>query len=600
MSKSTAACWGSTSSPSPASSTGSPPISARTPQPSPSYLTNQAKLRGLSSIELIKRDGSVIIEGDTRSNVRVPPAPPNIFADLDSGQPALIAPGTTDLVGGVIKLTGFDNVYLYLSRPLDPRVTRNLRLTEENAAEYEQLEANRFGVQVAFGIVFAGLALVVLLSAIWIGLGFARSLVSPIRRLIGASQEIAAGNLDVSVPVRGSMGDISVLAQTFNTMTSQVKSQRDELLNANAQMDQRRRFTEAVLSGVSAGVIGLDGDGQVTLVNRSALEALGMDDTALVGHPLGDVIPAFQAVLNEASHRERGPARDQIQFARGGDQRTLNIQVTQERAEAKLEGFVVTLDDITDLTAAERRSAWADVARRIAHEIKNPLTPIQLSAERLKRRFGERVDAEDRSVFDQCTDTIVRQVGDIRRMVDEFSGFARMPRPIMEDRDLNEVVREAVFLQEVSQPNIRFQLDLPEEPVMARVDHRLVTQALTNIVKNATELIEAVGALESEGGLITVTVSANGDQAVIDVEDNGKGLPREDRERLLEPYMTTREKGTGLGLAIVRKIMEEHGGTIALMDARAVAEGGRGACVRLKFPLVAGTEQETAVAATAH
>ena len=253
------------------------------------YLSNQAKLRGLSSVQLIHRDGSLIVEGDTHSEVKVPPAPPSIFGELDSGQPALIAPGTTSLVGGIIKLTGFDNVYLYLSRPLDPRVTRNIRLTEENAAEYEKLQANRFGVQVAFGIVFAGLALVVLLSAIWIGLGFARSLVSPIRRLIGAAQQITGGNLDVRVPVRGSTGDISVLAETFNNMTGQVKSQRDELLSANAQMDQRRRFTEAVLSGVSAGVIGLDGEGRVTLVNRSALEALGMQKSDLIGHLLQEV-----------------------------------------------------------------------------------------------------------------------------------------------------------------------------------------------------------------------------------------------------------------------------------------------------------------------
>ena len=560
------------------------------------YLSNQARLRNLSAIQLIRRDRSVIVEGETIRDDVVPPAPESIFAGLDSGQPALIAPGTTNLVGGVIKLGGFDDVYLYLARPLDPRVTDNLRLTEESATEYAQLDANRFGIQVAFGIVFAGVALVVLLSAIWIGLGFARGLVSPIRRLIGAAQ-VTAGNLDVRVPARSSTGDIGLLAETFNTMASQVKSQRDELLAANAQMDQRRRFTEAVLAGVSAGIIGLDGEGRVTLVNRSALEALGRAEDALVGHMLSEALPELKHVLEEASHRGRGQARDQIQLLIDGEQRTFNVQVTQELSEAKLEGLVVTLDDITDLTLAERRSAWADVARRIAHEIKNPLTPIQLSAERLKRRFGERVSDEDRGVFDQCTETIVRQVGDIRRMVDEFSGFARMPRPIMEDRDLKEVVREAVFLQEVSQPNTRFELDLPDEPVMARIDHRLVTQALTNIVKNATESIEAAVHLDTEPGIIAVSVAAGDASAEINVEDNGKGLPKEDRERLLEPYMTTREKGTGLGLAIVRKIMEEHGGSIALLDARAVADGGRGARVKLTFPLVAVSDSEPAEAA---
>jgi two-component system nitrogen regulation sensor histidine kinase NtrY len=558
------------------------------------YLSNQAKLRGLSAIQLIHRDRSVVVEGKTTSNLAVPPPPEDVFEQAGGGQPALIAPGTTNLIGGVIKLVGFEDLYLYLARPIDPRVTRYLRLTEENAAEYEQLQANRFNVQIAFAILFVGMALVVLLSAIWIGLGFARSLVSPIRRLIGAAQDVSAGNLDVRVPVRRSTGDIGALASTFNTMTSQLKTQRDELLAAHDKIDARRRFTEAVLSGVSAGVVGLDDKGVVTLANRSALAALGLQDSDLVGRPLVDVLPELDAVVEDARQRGRGPAHAQVQLVRDGDPRTFNVQVTQDRSGGKIEGLVVTLDDITDLVAAQRRSAWADVARRIAHEIKNPLTPIQLSAERLKRRFAGRVDAEDRKVFDQCTETIVRQVGDIRRMVDEFSGYARMPKPVMEPRDLKEVVREAVFLQEVGNPNIRFQLDLPEWPVVALIDHRLVTQALTNIVKNATEAIEGAERMDGEGGLITVAVRDQSGEAVIDVEDNGKGLPAEDRERLLEPYITTREKGTGLGLAIVRKIMEEHGGSIALLDARARSAGRRGALVRLTFPAVRGADEAAA------
>jgi two-component system nitrogen regulation sensor histidine kinase NtrY len=558
------------------------------------YLSNQAKLRGLSAIQLIHRDRSVMVEGETTSNLEVPPPPEDVFEQAQGGQPALIAPGTTNLIGGVIELAGFEDLYLYLARPIDPRVTRYLRLTEENAAEYEQLQANRFNVQIAFAILFVGMGLVVLLSAIWIGLGFARSLVSPIRRLIGAAQDVSAGNLDVRVPVRRSTGDIGALASTFNTMTSQLKTQRDELLAAHDKIDARRRFTEAVLSGVSAGVVGLDENGVVTLANRSALATLGLQESDLVGRLLADVLPELGGVVEDARQRGRGPAHAQVQLMRHGDPRTFNVQVTQDRSGGKIEGLVVTLDDITDLMAAQRRSAWADVARRIAHEIKNPLTPIQLSAERLKRRFGGRVEAEDRKVFDQCTETIVRQVGDIRRMVDEFSGFARMPKPVMERRDLKEVVREAVFLQEVGNPDIRFRLDLPERPVTALIDHRLVTQALTNIVKNATEAIEGAERLDGEGGLITVAVREQAGDAIIDVEDNGKGLPGEDRERLLEPYMTTREKGTGLGLAIVRKIMEEHGGSISLLDAPTRSPGRKGALVRLTFPAARGTVEEAA------
>jgi len=552
------------------------------------YLSNQAQLRGLSAIALIRRDRTPIVEGATSTNLKVPPPPAQVFEDADQGRPALIAPGTTNLVGGVLKLTSLDDVYLYLARPLDPKVTRQVRLTEESAAEYGQLQENRFGVQVAFAILFVGMALVVLLSAIWIGLGFANRLVQPIRHLIGAASDISSGNLNVSVPVEEQAGDLGLLSATFNRMTGQLRSQRNALLAANSQLDERRRFTEAVLSGVSAGVIGLDPEGVVTLANHPAIEALGEGDSGLVGRQITEVAPDLSRVLDEVSGRGRGTARDQITITREGEQRTLNVQVTIEQSsDAERDGFVLTLDDITDLVAAQRRSAWADVARRIAHEIKNPLTPIQLSAERIRRRFGPRMDEDkDRQVFDQCTETIIRQVGDIRRMVDEFSAFARMPKPVMERRDLRELIREAVFLQEVGNPNIGFALDMPEEPVEAPVDHRLVTQALTNIVKNATEAIE--GAIEEDsgrtGGEIRVRVTEGGDHALVDVIDNGKGLPEEGREKLLEPYITTRQKGTGLGLAIVRKVMEEHGGSIELLDAGSVGIEGPGACVRLKFP----------------
>ncbi|SER31683.1 PAS/PAC sensor signal transduction histidine kinase [Faunimonas pinastri] len=554
------------------------------------YLSNQAQLRGLSAIQLIHRDKSTIVEGETSTNYKVPPPPDNVITEAEDGQPSLISPGTTNLIGGVLKLTKFDDVYLYLARPIDARVTRYLRLTEENAAEYQQLQSNRFGVQIAFAILFVGMALVVLLSAIWLGISFADSLVAPIRRLISAADEISEGNLDVHVPVKASAGDIGLLGATFNTMTSELKSHRNDLLAANQQMDERRRFTEAVLSGVSAGVIGLDSNMVVTLANRSALDALKLEEDALVQSKLADVVPELEPILDEARARGRGTTHGQIQVAQERDHRTFNVQVTQERSGGRMDGLVVTLDDITDLVSAQRRSAWADVARRIAHEIKNPLTPIQLSAERLRRRFGPRIAEDDRRVFDQCTDTIVRQVGDIRRMVDEFSSFARMPKPIMESRDLREVVKEAVFLQEVGNPNIRFDIDLPEEPVLALIDSRLMTQALTNIVKNATEAIEAADR-PGGGGVISVHVSESDEGSLIEVEDDGKGLPVEDRERLLEPYMTTREKGTGLGLAIVRKIMEEQGGTIALTDARAVSNGGTGAMVRLTFPHSGGEHE---------
>jgi two-component system nitrogen regulation sensor histidine kinase NtrY len=336
------------------------------------FLSNQARLRGLSAVKLMHNDRSVILEGKTGTNLAVPPPPEKIFTQADKGDPSLIAPGTTNLVGGVLKLAKFDDVYLYLARPLDPRVTRHVRLTNENAEEYRKLLDNRFGVQVAFAILFVGMALVVFLSAIWIGLGFANRLVAPIRRLISAAGEVSRGNLDVQVPMRGATGDIASLADTFNTMTSQVKSQRNDLLGANKELDEKRRFTEAVLSGVSAGVIGLDPAGGVTLANEPALLALGLQESDLIDQRLADLVPEFTPLINEVRLRGRGPALGQIQLAGAGGLRTLNVQVAQEWADHSDDGMVVTLDDITDLVGAQRRSAWADVARRIAHEIKNP------------------------------------------------------------------------------------------------------------------------------------------------------------------------------------------------------------------------------------
>jgi two-component system nitrogen regulation sensor histidine kinase NtrY len=375
-------------------------------------------------------------------------------------------------------------------------------------------------------------------------------------------------------------------------MTSQLRTQRSDLLSANEQIDSRRRFTEAVLSGVPAGVVGIDTEGRITIANRTALRLLGLADEEAVGKSVVDALPQLSPVVTAALREDRTEYRDQIVISRAGRERTINVRVTTEREGARAHGYVITLDDITDLVTAQRSSAWADVARRIAHEIKNPLTPIQLSAERLRRKFGNAI-TEDRPIFDQCTDTIIRQVGDIGRMVDEFSAFARMPKPAIEIRNLSDSIREAVFLMEVAHPDISFVVDLPVEPMMGRFDARLMAQALTNIVKNATEAIAAAPTERRTPGAIRVRGHVDEESIVVDVVDNGIGLPTTGRQRLLEPYMTTREKGTGLGLAIVTKIIEDHGGRIDLLDAPDVATGGWGALVRITLPRAVGLEGES-------
>ena len=413
---------------------------------------------------------------------------------------------------------------------------------------------------------------------------------------MGAAEEISHGNLGVKVGVNPRDGDLAVLGSTFNTMASELKTQRDELVGANATLDEHNRFMSAVLSGVTAGVVGVDADGTVNLVNPSAEELLGSKSSDLIGSQLADAVPEFGPQLKRARKQGRRSATDQVSLRRRGSERNFAVRVTSEGGG---QGYVVTFDDITELVIAQRSTAWADVARRIAHEIKNPLTPIQLSAERIRRKYGK-VITEDREVFEQCTDTIVRQVSDIGRMVDEFSAFARMPKPVMEMHDVREIVREAVFLFQVSRPDIDFTLELPDKPITTMSDQRLLTQAVTNLVKNASEGIDTGIENDPERagtGAITAKVEEKGDRVLITVVDNGCGLPKEDRDRLVEPYMTTRVKGTGLGLAIVQRITEQHGGRLQLSDAPKRDGKVQGASVCLELPIVGRNDADMNAAA---
>ena len=386
----------------------------------------------------------------------------------------------------------------------------------------------------------------------------------------------------MQVPVHRSEGDLAQLGETFNKMTQELRSQRDELVSASDLIDSRRRFIEAVLSSASAGIIGVDASGSVGILNRSAEKLIGHAESETLDHPLSDVLPELDDMMKTAREGTQRLVQGQITILRDGHERNLSVRVSAEQTSQSRDSYIITLDDITELVSAQRTSAWADVARRIAHEIKNPLTPIQLSAERIRRKFGK-VITEDKAIFEQCTDTIVRQVDDIRRMVDEFSRFARMPKPVIEGEDVADTVRQAVFLMRVGHPDIDIEAEIKDEPMRAQFDRRLISQALTNIIKNATEAIEVVPAEELGKGRIDVIAARENDDIVIDVIDNGIGLPKVSRARLLEPYVTTREKGTGLGLAIVGRVLEDHGGRIELNDAADIRPGARGAWMRLRF-----------------
>jgi two-component system, NtrC family, nitrogen regulation sensor histidine kinase NtrY len=547
-------------------------------------LTADAASRNLPGAMIIDKNTNILESAQTGIQLAFTPPEPDFLNNVNDKEPEIAVLPDNNYVAAVIRLRAFTDTFLYVARPLDPSVVEQLKQTETSVAEYSQVEARRLGIQVAFALMFAVIALTILMASVLIGLNFANWLVAPIRRLMNAANTVSTGDLNVQVPTLKSEGDLAQLGETFNKMTQELRTQRDELVSASDLIDSRRRFIEAVLSSASAGIIGVDASGSVGILNRSAEKLIGHAESETLDHPLSDVLPELDEMMKTAREGTQRLMQGQVTILRDGQERNLSVRVSAEQTSQSKDNYIITLDDITELVSAQRTSAWGDVARRIAHEIKNPLTPIQLSAERIRRKFGK-VITEDKAVFDQCTDTIVRQVDDIRRMVDEFSRFARMPKPVIEGEDVADTVRQAVFLMKVGHPDLDIEVELKEDPLRAQFDRRLISQALTNIIKNATEAIEAVPPEQLGKGRIDVVAARENDDIVIDVIDNGIGLPKVARSRLLEPYVTTREKGTGLGLAIVGRVLEDHGGRIELKDASDFRPGQRGAWMRLRFAI---------------
>jgi len=556
-------------------------------------LTQNAKARDLPGAMIIDKDSNVLETAANGITQTFTTPAPDFLKNVTEDEPQIGVFIEQNYVAAVIRLRAFQDTFLYVARLLDPRVVAQLRQTQASVAEYGELESRKLGIQVAFALMFTVIALTVLMSAVLIGLNFSNRLVAPIRRLMSAANLVSTGDLHVQVPVIKAEGDLANLGETFNKMTQELRTQRDELVSASNMIDSRRRFIEAVLLSASAGIIGIDNNGIIGILNRSAEKLIGLVETEALNHPLSEVVPELNELMENARSGSHRLLQGEIEINRAGVERNLSVRITAEQSGQAQEGYIITLDDITELVSAQRTSAWADVARRIAHEIKNPLTPIQLSAERIKRKFGKTI-VEDRAIFDQCTDTIVRQVDDIRRMVDEFSKFARMPKPVIEGEDVADTVRQAVFLMRVGHPDLDIEADIKQDPMRAHFDRRLISQALTNIIKNATEAIGAVPPEDLGKGRIDVTAAQEDDDIIIDVVDNGIGLPKESRARLLEPYVTTREKGTGLGLAIVGRVLEDHGGKIELNDASNIRPGQRGAWVRLRFA-ISGHPKDTNV-----
>ena len=548
-------------------------------------LSAQASIRSMSEALIVDGGGRVIARSAFSLSLEFDLVSQDVVDKARKGEVVVLTSEQDDRVRAVVRLDRFVDAYLLVGRFVDSRVLEHIQRVESAVSQYQNMERQREGFQLTFVMMYVLVALLLVLAAMWMGLTLADQLVSPIRGLISAAERIRKGDLSARVPDIGRPGELAVLSRAFNRMTSQIESQQQGLIEANRELDERRRFTETVLSGVSAGVIGLDSSSRIHLPNRSASELLGIDLAGAIGRRLGAEVPEMAGLVTKVMTPPHRPQRAEVRLERDGRLRTLLVRMAAERLGGDTAGYVVTFDDVTELLAAQRQAAWADVARRIAHEIKNPLTPIQLAAERLKRKYMKEVTT-DPDAFVTCTDTIVRQVEEIGRMVDEFSSFARMPQPSIKDENFSDICRQTLFLERNRHPDIRFELDLTGADVFVRCDNRQVSRALTNVLKNGAEAVLARGdgsAAATPIGEVQLILRESDEEAgrhvTVTIEDNGAGLPAEDQDRLTEPYVTTRPKGTGLGLAIVKKIVEDHDGDLQLANR---PEGG--ARVVLRFP----------------
>ncbi len=529
-------------------------------------LDTQTTLRGLTEAVIYEPNtGQILAAAGLFVGFGVDPPPTEVSRQALAGDVVVMNGGDGTRVRAVAKLNATPPLLLMIGRPVDPAILGYMARTEQAVSEYQRLDQSRSWLQIAFAWIFAVVALLVLLAAALIGLVMANQIARPIGTLINATERVRGGDLGVRVTEGQTRDELAGLSRAFNRMTGQLAAQRAELMEAYSQIDGRRRFTETVLAGVSAGVIGLDARGRIELPNRTAAELLGVDLLAAIGRDIGEVVPEFSAMIEAARAAPERPRTEEVRLGPPNKPRTLLVRMGAEMTSGRVNGFIVTFDDITELQLAQRKAAWADVARRIAHEIKNPLTPIQLAAERLKRRFTKEITS-DPETFSQCADTIIRHVGDIGRMVDEFSAFARMPQPVIRPEDVGQIVRETLILQKTALPKIHWSSDIPDRGPVAPCDRRMIRQALTNLLRNAADAVGMRPREDGGAGKIAVSVAESNGLVSVQVTDDGIGLPREDRERLMEPYVTHKPKGTGLGLAIVKKIMEDHGGQVLLDD----------------------------------
>ena len=544
--------------------------------------------RGLKEAYIIDRNANLRSRGELSYLFGYEEPSDEIMKSAELGDLIIIEDWPNNEFRSLIRLESFEDKYLYISRTVDGKILNLLDKTMESAITYNTMESQREKILWSYGLLYLGFATFVILSSILLGMLFAERLSRPVGRLAGAAQRLGAGDFDVKVIEEKGDDEIAMLSRVFNHMTKQVKRQRDDLIAANDYTERRRRLFDSVLSGVTAGVIGLSSDGNIGFINLAAQKLLNLNSDNHEGKSIQIAVPEFIDLFRLIQKNDNKTQQQEIKLTRAGAIEILLVRISARISENELvEGYVITFDDVTNLVSAQRLAAWGDVARRIAHEIKNPLTPIQLSAERLKRKYSPIVGTEDSNLSQYC-DVIIRQTNDLRRIVDEFSKFARMPEPIKRPTNVTKLLKDVILLFQVSSPKINIVFDNLYDDFNISIDETMINQAFTNLIKNAGEAIESK--LNSQPDLkfdpeIRITIDQIMNDLEITIEDNGIGLPNQGRSRLFEPYVTNRENGTGLGLSIVKKIIEEHNGSLELLDASPFSKTDSfGAKMRIVFP----------------
>lgn len=547
------------------------------------YLTAQASWRNLTDVIVFRKEDILAYSEDTVPYlINFDAVNKETLERADAGE-IVLATDDENKVKVVIKLKGFKDTYLLVSRKLDEKVLNYTKQTRDSASEYNHVRENADNLQIQFIIAFIGVAAILILSAIWIGLIFAARLVAPVHKLIKATERVQSGDLTVRLEERAKDDEITNLFKAFNRMTGNLQKSQVQLVEVNRQIDQRRRLIEAVFSGVNSGIIAIDEHKRVRIFNKSVADILKVDEHTVGGRYIADIFPEITTFFARLRESEDGIFQQQIDIKRDGVISNLLIRIVTEETSRQVEGYIITIDNITRLVNAQRMAAWSDVARRIAHEIKNPLTPINLSAERIRNKFEKLVPDEDKENFNRYVDTIIRHSENIERIVREFSEFARMPQPVMKKNNITEVIRESVFSEKVVNNNVEYETNIPTDDIFFDFDKEQISRVLLNTLKNAAESLKESGLAEGEETpKIKITLTHN-KNLELEILDNGKGFSPELLNRITEPYVTTREKGTGLGLAIVKKIIDDHSGSLDLSNNISAEGKIIGARVRITF-----------------